>query len=152
MHQWRLVFKRTQVSDNYNTFGMSPNRMSSLLTYWIHLPLHAGFRDDLKLCEGFGPSCDDDIDETLFCTMNQGDLMGHFNIGIDFFGLWSYSFVVEVGNNAYKNCGSWNDGTVCGLGSTCNMCKNPACELLILFNTYKFFVKSSITDRHCCFY
>ncbi len=94
------------------------------------LPPFIDFRDSLKLCDNIVPSCGDK--DTLFCDMDQWDVMGHFEIGIDFI-FFKLGLSLNIGNKAYSNCDEFDDGTLCGLGSTCDNCKNPASESILCF-------------------
>ena len=64
--------------------------------------------------------------------MDQFDAMGHFAIGLDFM-IWNLEVALDVGKNAYKDCDKFDDGTLCGLGSTCNNCKNTACKCNVIY-------------------
>ena len=51
--------------------------------------------------------------------------MGYFTLGLNFL-IWSPSVTIRLGDGVYDDCDKWDDGELCGLGSTCGLCKNSA--------------------------
>jgi hypothetical protein len=97
------------------------------LTYFAYI--HTAFRDALDLCNGIEPSCGDK--DTFFCNMGQNEVMGHFEIGIDFL-MFKKELTLNIGGSAYDDCDKYGDGTLCVLGFSCNHCLNPASKFVVL--------------------
>ena len=79
-------------------------------------------RDTLGLCENVEPVCEER--DSLFCTMDAGDVMGYIEVGLDFF-LFDVSLSKTFPENAVEECDQYEDGTRCLLGTSCNKCRNP---------------------------
>lgn len=81
-------------------------------------------RETLKLCESNAKAICEERDN-LFCLMDANKVVAYFEISLWFF-LWEISFHLKFGDDSYKDCKTYEDGTHCFLGSSCNACINPA--------------------------
>lgn len=73
-------------------------------------------------------SCGDK--DTFFCSTEQNEVMGHFEIGIDFL-ICDVGLSLNIRESAYDDCDKYGDGIPCLLGSSCNNCLNPASNSIL---------------------
>mmetsp|Transcript_6014 Transcript_6014/g.11787 ORF Transcript_6014/g.11787 Transcript_6014/m.11787 type:complete len:1118 (+) Transcript_6014:86-3439(+) len=89
----------------------------------LSIQMYNVLRDSLGLCDGVEPNCESS--DTLFCQMDEGELVGYFELGLWFY-LWEATFTLFIGPQVYDDCNKYDDGTLCLLGTSCFGCKNPA--------------------------